>query len=93
MAAIEAISSTTSTSAQTELEKYQQKLAADLAAKAAEKVIAADKAAVTKAQQAQAQQTQSQHSQQIQAQQVQVQAQQSTRAGITPTAGSLDILA
>jgi len=46
---IEGIGATTSSSAaQTELLKAQQKLATDLAAKAAEKVITADKAAVAK---------------------------------------------
>jgi hypothetical protein len=43
-------SSTASSTAGAELQKAQQKLAADLAAKAADKVIAADKAAVTKVQ-------------------------------------------
>ncbi|MFI5934578.1 hypothetical protein [Actinoplanes sp. NPDC051494] len=56
MAAISAVSS--SSEAQTELVKYQQKLAADLAAKAAEKVITADKDAVARAQQSALQATQ-----------------------------------
>jgi hypothetical protein len=43
-------SSGSSSTAQAELLKAQQKLAADVAAKAADKVIAADKAAVTKIQ-------------------------------------------
>jgi hypothetical protein len=50
MAAVSAVSS--SSDAQDQLVKYQQKLAADLAAKAAAKVITADKANVAKAQQA-----------------------------------------
>jgi hypothetical protein len=50
MAAVSAVSS--SSDAQAQLVKYQQKLAADVAAKAAAKVITADKEAVTKAQQA-----------------------------------------
>jgi hypothetical protein len=55
MAAVSAVDSASSVSssseAQAALIKYQQKLAADLAAKAAEKVVTADKDAVTKAQQ------------------------------------------
>src|SRR3954451_22306306 len=50
MAPISAVS--TSSEAQAALVKYQQKLATDLAAKAAAKVITADKEAVAKAQQA-----------------------------------------
>ncbi|WP_212997994.1 hypothetical protein [Winogradskya consettensis] len=60
MAAVSAVDSVSSSSeAQAALIKYQQKLAADLAAKAAEKVITADKDAVTKAQQAVQQSAQS----------------------------------
>jgi UDP-N-acetylglucosamine transferase subunit ALG13 len=47
VAAVSAVSSTSE--AQAELVKYQQKLATDLAARAAAKVITADKEAVTKA--------------------------------------------
>jgi len=50
MAAVSAVSS--SSEARTELVKYQQKLAADLAAKAAEKVITADRDTLDKARQA-----------------------------------------
>jgi hypothetical protein len=50
MAAVSAVSSSSDTQAL--LVKYQQKLAADLAAKASAKVITADKDAVAKAQQA-----------------------------------------
>jgi len=54
---IEGIGAATSSSAaQTELLKAQQKLATDLAAKAAEKVITADKAAVAKVEKEAAQQ-------------------------------------
>jgi hypothetical protein len=49
----------TSSTAQAELLKAQQKLAADLAAKAEDKVIAADKATMAKVQQAAAQRTSS----------------------------------
>jgi F0F1-type ATP synthase assembly protein I len=50
-------SSTTATStADSELQRAQQKLAADLAAKATDRVIAADKASVTKVQREAAQQ-------------------------------------
>ena len=47
-----AVSSASSSDAQAELVEYQQKLATDLAAKAAAKVITADKDVVTKAPQA-----------------------------------------
>ena len=53
MAGINAVSSSgNSSEAQAMLVKYQQKLATDLAAKAAEKVIDADRQAVARAQQA-----------------------------------------
>jgi F0F1-type ATP synthase assembly protein I len=54
-------SSTTSGTTLAELQEAQRKLAADIAAKATDKVIAADKAAVTKTQQDATQQIQTTH--------------------------------
>jgi hypothetical protein len=47
-----AVNSTSASEARTELERYQQRLAADLAAKAADRVIAVDQPSVTKAERA-----------------------------------------
>jgi hypothetical protein len=54
-------SSTQSVTTLAEMQEAQRKLAADLAAKATDKVIAADQAAVTKTQQDAAQQIQTGH--------------------------------
>jgi hypothetical protein len=94
--AITAISSSGDT--QTELVQYQQKLAADLAAKAAARVLAADKTNVAQAQVAlqQAEQAQQQHTRQIQAQELQAEQVQEVRqstgtgaTGLTQSAGAV----
>jgi hypothetical protein len=83
MAAISAVNS--AGDAQSELVRYQQKLAADLAAKAAAKVIADDQDTVARAEQSVQRSQQNQQTQQAQQAQAQPPLHRSTAPIGTPT--------